>query len=306
MFRSIKLNKFRRCPATDYVRQHKTEIQFSSGESWVILSPIEQQIKAKIEKVGIPLKDWDVSINYGIKTGCNEAFIIDRQKRDELITKDAKSADIIRPILRGRDIKRYGYEFADLYLIATFPSKKYNIDDYPAVRDYLLEYGKEKLEQSGKPNARKKTNNKWFETQDAIAYWEDFSHEKITWGNLNLNASFTLAPANMYINAPATMIIPADKYLLGILNSKLADYYIRNLGVTRNGGYFEYKPMFVSQLPVPYPTKEQRALIETYVQDILQGRKKEAKFEDALNAAIYDLYQLVGKEKDFICKVNTH
>jgi hypothetical protein len=74
--------------------------------------------------------------------------------------------------LRGRDIKRYGYEFAEQYIIATFPSKKYNIDDYPAVRDYLLAYGKDKIEQSGKIGARKKTNNKWFETQDTIAYWK--------------------------------------------------------------------------------------------------------------------------------------
>jgi hypothetical protein len=88
------------------------------------------------------------------------------------------------PILRGRDIKRYGYEFAEQYIIATFPSKKYNIDDYPAVRDYLLAYGKDKLEQSGKIGARKKTNNKWFETQDTIAYWNEFSKQKIIYPDI--------------------------------------------------------------------------------------------------------------------------
>ena len=129
---------------------------------------------------------WKININYGIKTGCNEAFIIDNKKKDELIRKDPKSAEIIRPILRGRDIKRYSYEFAEQYLIALFPSLNYDIEDYPAVRDYLISaewsneipngYGKEKLEQTGNKltidgitfTARKKTNNKWFETQDQM------------------------------------------------------------------------------------------------------------------------------------------
>jgi len=79
-------------------------MEFPSGNAWVILNPIEKSIKEKIECVGKSLKDWDISINYGIKTGCNEAFIIDKTKRDELIAKDKKSVEIIRPILRGRDI----------------------------------------------------------------------------------------------------------------------------------------------------------------------------------------------------------
>jgi hypothetical protein len=75
------------------------------------------------------------------------------------------------PILRGRDIKRYGYDFADLYLITTFPSLKINIEKYPAVKRHLLSFGYDRLKQTGEPGARKKTNNKWFETQDSISYW---------------------------------------------------------------------------------------------------------------------------------------
>ena len=134
---------------TDYIDQYGTKLEFPSGSSWVILNPIEKRIKEKIEQVGIPLKDWDISINYGIKTGCNEAFIIDKAKRDELIAKDKKSAEIIRPILRGRDIKRYGYEFAELYLLyipwhfplhldttitgASQEAEKAFLEEYPAV-----------------------------------------------------------------------------------------------------------------------------------------------------------------------------
>ena len=102
------------------------------------------------------MKDWDIQINYGIKTGCNEAFIIDTAKREEILTncqteEERKRTDeLIRPILRGRDIRRYRYEWAELWLIATFPSRHYNIEDYPAVKQYLLSFGIERLEQTGK------------------------------------------------------------------------------------------------------------------------------------------------------------
>lgn len=159
----------------------------SDGSSYIILSPIELSIRRKIEAVGKPLKDWDVQINYGIKTGCNEAFIITTEKRDELLAQcqteeeRQRTAELIRPILRGRDIKRYSYDWAGLWVIATFPSRHYDIEDYPTVRDYLLSFGKERLEQTGKTHtidgvtfkSRKKTTNKWFEVQDSIAYWNE-------------------------------------------------------------------------------------------------------------------------------------
>ena len=133
-----------------YVKQNSVSNQFDASGSWTILSPIEQSIKRKIEAVGVPLKEWDVSIYRGVLTGYNEAFIIPTEKKNELVSLDPKSAEIIRPILRGRDIKRYEYSFADLWLISTFPSCHYDIDHYPAVRDYLLSLGKERLEQTGK------------------------------------------------------------------------------------------------------------------------------------------------------------
>ena len=169
------------------MQTHAVSSSFYASESWSILSDIERSIKAKIEAVGTPLKEWDIQINYGIKTGFNDAFIIDSVKRNEILNachsedERQRTAEIIRPILRGRDIKRYGYEFAGQYIIATFPSRQYNIDDYPALKEFLLSFGIERLEQTGKEyiidgekvKARKKTNNKWFETQDSISYWED-------------------------------------------------------------------------------------------------------------------------------------
>ncbi|HTO36193.1 MAG TPA: Eco57I restriction-modification methylase domain-containing protein, partial [Flavobacterium sp.] len=133
---------------SDYVRQNTNFTEFSNSESWVVLSPIEKQIKEKIERIGTPLKDWDIRINYGIKTGFNDAFIITGEKRKELIEQDPKSEEIIRPLLRGRDIKRYSYEFADLYLITTFPSLKIDIKQYPAVKQHLMSFGYDRLKQT--------------------------------------------------------------------------------------------------------------------------------------------------------------
>ena len=196
------------------VQQQAVECNFAENDSWIILSAIEQSIKRKIEAVGTPLKDWDIRINYGIKTGFNEAFVITTDKRNEILancqTEDerTRTAELIRPILRGRDIKRYAYNWAGLYLIATFPSRHYDIEMYPAVKQYLLTFGIEKLEQTGKTyivngekiKARKKTNNKWFEIQDSISYWEDFSKPKIVWGNLNLTPNYALVENNSFIN----------------------------------------------------------------------------------------------------------
>lgn len=290
---------------SDFVQQQNSICDFATSDSWVILSPIEQSIKKKIEAIGTPLKDWDINIYRGVLTGCNEAFIIDSEKREEILancqTEDERqrTAELIRPILRGRDIKRYGYDWANLYLIATFPSRHYDIDRYPAVKQYLLSFGIERLEQTGKTHvvdgekvkARKKTNNKWFETQDSISYWEDFFKPKITWGNLNLEGTYSYAPKGMFINAPSPFIATTNIAILHILNSTIADYYIRSLGVTRNGGYFEYKPMFVEKLPVP-----QTGLDKLMSYPTQPSQKQEQEMADI----IYQLYGLSQQEIDYL------
>ena len=108
----------------------------TEGEPWAILSPAELALKRKIEDVGKPLKEWDINIYRGIITGCNEAFVVDEVKREELIAQDPRSAEIIKPLLRGRDIKRYHAQWARSYLLAT----GYDLDIpnmYPAIYDYL-------------------------------------------------------------------------------------------------------------------------------------------------------------------------
>ena len=247
------------------VQQQAVEYNFAENDSWIILSAIEQSIKRKIEAVGTPLKDWDIRINYGIKTGFNEAFVITTDKRNEILancqTEDerTRTAELIRPILRGRDIKRYSYDWANLWLINTHNGIKgkiprIQIENYPAIKAHLDQYWEKISTRADKGDTPYNLRN--------CAYMEDFSKPKIVWGNLNLTPNYALVENNSFINAPSSMIVPASKYLLAILNSKIADFYIKLLGVTRNGGYFEYKPMFIEQLPIPQLKIENKELAQ--------------------------------------------
>ena len=290
------------------MQQNHTECKFST-DSWVILSPIEQSIKNKIESVGTQLKDWDINIYRGVLTGCNEAFIIPNQKREEILanckTEDEmqRTAELIRPILRGRDIKRYGYEFADLYLIGTFPSRHYDIEQYPAVKEYLLSFGMERLEQTGKEyiingqkvKARKKTNNKWFETQDSISYWEDFEKQKIVYAEISKEPKFYLdIEEHFYPEATSFLMVGNDlKYLCVLFHSKPITYFFKHFyaggGLGENG--YRYKKAFFENLPIPKysNTTEQEAIKEF--------NEKHPLFEDdKLDNLIYKLYNLSIEE----------
>ena len=296
---------------SDFFQQNKSEMDFKVGDSWVVLSPIEQSIKRKIEAVGTPLKNWDIQINYGIKTGYNDAFIISGEKKDELIKEDPKSAEIIRPILRGRDIKRYGYDFADLWLIATFPSRKYDIENYPAVKKHLLSFGIERLEQTGKTHiingekikARKKTNNKWFETQDSIAYWGDFSKQKIITKGVGSKLRFGYDDNNSFCTAPACFITGKHiQYLTTILNSKMGNYLFRNSQKTGTGDLMicvqAIEPV---QIPIltnreEYPYNE----LLSKILDCINNNKDFSKYEEELDDLVFDLYKLNKEERQFV------
>jgi hypothetical protein len=257
------------------------------------MSEIEQQIKAKIEKIGTPLKDWDVKINYGIKTGYNEAFIIDKAKRDGLIKKSPNSAEIIRPILRGRDIKKYSYNFAELYLISTFPSLKIDIEKYPAVKEHLLSFGKHRLNQTGEKGSRKKTNNDWFETQDSISYWEDFYKRKIVWLELTDKPKFTLDLDNNFCLA-GTFLLTGNSNIhtiLSVLNSKLIEWLFDGMCNSSGVGTNQWKKFVVEKIPIPKTSAEIEKKIEKLI------NKDEF---DILEEVVYSLYNLTKEEIEFI------
>ena len=281
-----------------FVQQHTTLSTFSSAP-WVILTPIEQRIKEKIEAVGTPLKDWDIQINYGIKTGCNEAFIIDTEKRDEILSncqsedERQRTAELIRPILRGRDIKRYGYDWAGLWLIATFPSRQYDIDLYPSLKSYLLSYGMERLEQTGKTHivngerikARKKTNNKWFETQDSISYWDLFFQPHICWKAVGRNLAFALVDGGVFLTAPASFISGGiyNETILHYLCSTVGKYFIYKHSDTTGAGDIMLNIQSLIRFPIPYGILYTKGLSEREIK-----------------SAIYKAYGFTREEIEYI------
>ena len=284
-----------------FIRQNASICNFSS-ESWVVLSLIEQRIKAKIEAVGTPLKDWDIHIYRGVLTGYNEAFIIDGKTKEKLIAEDPKSAEIIRPLLRGRDIKRYGYEFADLYLITTFPSLKIDIEQYPAVKQHLLSFGYDRLKQTGEVGARKKTNNQWFETQDTISYWEDFSKQKIVWGEISDKSKFALDDKGFFPEA-TTFLMVGDKlkYILATLNSKLGEWIFNQIGTTTGVGTNRWKKYTLEKLSVKIPAKSELTNIEKMIDIIIKDFSiDEIKLLDKIICQLYDLSQ---EEIEFIANL---
>ena len=299
------------------MQQEGVVCDFVSSDSWVILSPIEQSIKRKIEAVGTPLKDWDIQINYGIKTGFNDAFIISTEKRNEILancqTEDERirTAELIRPILRGRDIKRYEYEWADLWIIATFPSRHYDIESYPAVKNYLLSIGIERLEQTGethivngkKIKARKKTSNEWFETQDSISYWEDFSKPKIVWAELaRTGNAFALDFGNNMVgNTGYILTVPSNNqdellYLLAFLNSRSMLYSLNQITTRFDENGWRWLRQFVEQLRVPPLINKNEIL--SIVATVTKDNKQEVS--EILNNVIADIYNFTDEEKAYI------
>ena len=163
-----------------------------------------------------------------------------------------------------------------------------NIEDYPAIKTHLDLFYPLLVKRTDKGNTPYNLRN--------CAYMDDFYKQKIVWGNLNLQAGFSFAPAGYFVNAPSPLIASESNFLLTFLNSKIADYYIRSLGVTRNGGYFEYKPMFVELLPIPDYLKDES--LEQKCRELLS--KKTENFEDSINKIFYELYQLSTEEIEFI------
>lgn len=260
--------------------------KYLTEEIWTFQKPEIYQIKEKIEKIGKPLKEWPIKIYFGIKTGFNEAFIINDKKRREILEncgsreERERTEQIIKPILRGRDIKRYSYDWKGLWIIGTFPALKLEIDDYPNLKEYLKSFG-ERLKQDGKPGHRKKTNNKWFETQDTIAYYHEFEREKIVWQEIVRSPSFAYDDNNIYIEATAFLMTGERlKYILGLLNSRPVSFFFKTYyaGGGLGEGY-RYKKAFLERLPIPPITKENKDTvkeIEELVDQILElNRKKQ-------------------------------
>ncbi len=298
---------------SDFLKHAGRRCAFAGSGAWVVLSEIEQSIKRKIEAVGKPLRDWDVSINYGIKTGFNDAFIVTTQKRDEILAscrtdeEREKTSNIIRPILRGRDIKRYSYEWADLWLIATFPSMHYDIEQYPAIKEHLLSFGMERLEQTGKEyvvdgqhiKARKKTNNKWFETQDSISYVEEFFQPKIVYPNMTKFMPFVYDENGFMTNQKCFIITGQNMaYLTAFFNSSIFKFCFRDSFPELQGGTRELSKIFFDKIPVLEVQNEINEKFKAIVKDIQTAYSKEKAI--SIDEMLFDLYGLSDSEREAI------
>ncbi len=302
-----------------YVGQESAKIVLSNSESWVILSPLEAKLKAKIEARGKKLSNWDINIYRGILTGYNDAFIISTEKRDELIAADPKSAEIIRPILRGRDIHRYGYDFANLWLLFVpwhFPlqddesitgaSDKAETEfalRYPAVYNHLLQH-KGKLEQRNKAETGKRYE--WYALQRwGAKYWNDFSVQKIMYNDISQKLSFALVPENVFCVNTVYFIKDNPKllYLLGCLNAKITDWYYRTLSVQLGEKAVRMFSIYVERLPIPILPKEKEQEIVSLVIKLLNTSERiddSNHISAQIDKIIYGAFNLNDEEIELI------
>ncbi|EMD1301053.1 Eco57I restriction-modification methylase domain-containing protein [Campylobacter jejuni] len=287
-----------------------------SKESFTFSDENTSALKAKIERIGTPLKEWyGLNINYGIKTGYNEAFIITTEKRNEILAncKDEAekehTAKLIRKMLRGRDIKRYSYEWAGLWVIGTFPSLKIDIEQYPALKQYLSQF-LPRIEQSGEKGCRKKTSNKWFETQDNIAYYEEFEKEKIVYPNMNkefiafFDNEFFVLNQKCFILSHQSNNKKELLYLTALLNSNVNFYYFKQIGAKLGASGYEMSKIFVEKLPIPKINSKNQKIADELINladEILKAKEQNKnantqELENKINSIVYKLYNLTEEE----------
>ena len=274
-----------------FVQQSGSVCEFSNSDSWVILSPIEQSIKRKIEAVGTPLKDWDIQINYGIKTGYNDAFIINTEKKDEILsncqTEDerTRTAELIRPILRGRDIKRYGYNWANLWLINTHNGirgklERVHIEDYPAIKAHLDQYWDRISKRADKGDTPYNLRN--------CAYLDLFFQPHICWKAVGRKLAFALVEAGTFLTAPASFISAGryNKTVLAFLCSTICTYFVYKNSDTTGAGDIMLNIQSLIKFPIPkididfddFSDRE----IDLYIYDIYKFTKEEIHYIEEL------------------------
>jgi len=330
----------------EYVDDHHIISQFENDESWVIMSDLVRNIKRKVEEQGTPLEDWDVEIYRGILTGNNKAFVISDDVRNIILDncqddeEKERTDKLIRPILRGKDINKYGCHCCK-WLIALLPSRHYDIEHYPAVKNFLLSFAKDdllranlnwivedylsefclkKLSQNGQfveiegkritigrkqEKARKRTANKWFETQDSIAYWEQFSLPKIMYPNMTKFMPFYYDEKGFYSNDKSFIMSGEHiSYLVAFLNSSLFKFCFIDNFPPLFGGSRELRKIFFDKIPVLEVDDATDEEFRTLVLDIQKEYSDEKA--KAIDQRIFDLYGLTQEERDAIGYIDYH
>ena len=285
-----------------FVQQERVMCDFNTADSWVILSPIEQSIKRKIEAVGIPLKDWDINIYRGVLTGCNEAFIINSTKRKEILAncqsaeEKERTEELIRPILRGKDIKRYGYVDNGRYLINTHNGVKgkiprVDINDYPSVKAHLDQFWDKISKRYDKGDTPYNLRN--------CAYLEDFSKPKVIYPNMTKYMPFVYDNMSYITNQKCFIITGIFvAYLTAFFNSSLFKYCFRDSFPELQGGTRELSKIFFEKIPVCKISDSQDVLFQEAVEDIQDKYTKQKA--QRIDSMLFDLYKLTPDERKAI------
>ncbi len=224
-----------------------------------------------------------------------------------MIAEDPKSEEIIKPILRGRDIKRYRADWTGLWLVATFPALEIDIDDYPAIKRHLLSFRKERLEQVGRTlsdgtKSRKKTVHAWYELQDTCAYYAEFSKEKLVWIELVENGRFAYDDSGIYCEATSFMMTgDCIKYICALLNAKLICWFLQKTAPTSGMGTLRWKKAYVETIPIPKLSARERQPFIELMKNILMAKASDpnadvSATEAEIDLQVYGLCRLTATE----------
>ncbi len=272
---------------------------------WSLTDATTQALLQKIRQTGQPLRQFvGDQIFYGIKTGLNEAFVIGADVRAQLVAQDPRSAEVIKPFLAGRDIKRYQTPVADKFLI--FTRRGIDIEQYPAVLAYLEQF-RNRLTPKPKDfkdkwEGRKEGSYKWYEIQDAVDYYPEFEKPHIVMPDIAIKCQAILDQRGNYSGDTTLMIVNDDKFLLGILNSSVALYFYASISSTIRGGYLRYKRQYVEQIPIPTASDEDRAQIVTLVDEVLAAKRLDPQADTvaqelAIDEIVCRLFGLTASER---------
>jgi hypothetical protein len=289
-----------------YINSNLTaSANFVDGSAWVITSSIEDRIRQKIEDLGTPLGKWDINIYYGIKTGYNDAFIVDGKTKDRLIAEDPKSAEIIKPILRGRDIKRYQAEFADLWLIDSnngYMNSKgvkippIDINRYPAIKRWLDGHW-------DKISVRGDQGSSPYNLRDC-AYYTEFEKEKIIYPNMTKFLPFFFDLNKFYTNQKCFIMTGESlSYLTAFLNSQLFKFTFREKFPVLLGGTRELSKIFFDKLRIPKIDPQKEEIFHNLVTKMQQGINTGVptkEIDDRINTLLYEMCDLNQKERDIV------
>ena len=267
-------------------------------DGWRLTSPVVLNLLDKLRNAGKPLGEYVQGQFFrGVTTGLNKAFVIDQLTRNQLISEDPKSAEIIKPWLRGKDVKRWKVSWVRLYVI--FPRRGIRIQDYPAVKAYLTQF--KKLLTPGATDGRKAGNYQWYEIQDSTAYYSEFERPKIVYPDIAVSPQFAYDETGAYGGNTVYIVPTKETWLVGLLNSKLVFWFYTKTSTQIRGGFVRFIAQYVSQIPIPNIDPSQKALLENLVDKILSARRSTTDadvtaLENEIDRVVYSLYDLTREE----------